>query len=460
MPAIDHETSLSTLVAGVTAGHLSPSEVVAGALDRLDRTEPDIQAWVRVDRTGALESARQLDAAPLGGLLHGIPFGVKDIIDVRGLPTECGSPLRRGRVADSDAPLIARLRRLGAIPLGKTVTTEFAYFAPGPTRNPHGLSHTPGGSSSGSAAAVAAGVVPLALGSQTAGSLTRPAAYCGVAGLVAAVGGPLDTAGFVGLSHRLDAVGLLTQTVADLRLAYLAMTGADRLPDPVGPPEHPKLAVWSGTELAEISGDMREALTRTADDAVANGAVLVDIDWPTLTPRLVESHATVMGYEACRALAEEGTHPEQLSAPLNDLLTHGRSITAQDYRRALSEAEQARAGILDLLTDVDAILGPAAPGVAPKGLGATGSPVLSRPWQLLGLPALTVPGHRDGQGMPLGLQLLGHPDRMERLFALGHALETAARAVQTIRPIAIHSARDIPDHVPLARRELPKIKPA
>ncbi|MFD7503744.1 amidase [Streptomyces sp. NPDC059850] len=402
------------------------TDLVRGALERLDATEPDIRAWVRVDRDGALGAARRLDATPPpGGPLRGVPFGVKDIIDVRGLPTECGSPLRQGQVAASDAPVVDRLRQLGAIPLGKTVTTEFAYFAPGPTRNPHHLAHTPGGSSSGSAAAVAAGVVPLALGSQTAGSLTRPAAYCGVAGFVAPVGA-LDTTGFAGLSHSLDAVGLLTPTVADLRLAYLALTGADRLPGP--PPEPPagvRLAVWPGTELTDIADTLRAALRRTADRAVADGAVLVDVDWAARTPALTEAHATVMAYESARALATEAAHPERLSAPLGELLARGRATTATDYRQALSVAERGRSEMLSLLADVDAVLGPAAPGPAPSGLAATGSPVLSRPWQLLGLPALTVPGHRDGHGLPLGLQLIGHPDRLERLFSLGHAMERA-----------------------------------
>ena len=347
---------------------------------------------------------------------------------MRGLPTECGSPLRRGRVeADDDAPLVARLRELGAIPLGKTVTTEFAYFAPGPTRNPNRLSHTPGGSSSGSAAAVAAGVVPLALGSQTAGSLTRPASYCGVAGLVAPVGGPLDTTGFAGLSHTLDAAGILTRSVTDVRLAYLALTGSDRLADPVRNLERPRLAAWSGIELVDISDDMQTAVRHTVEAAVAEGAELVDFDWPALTPRLVEAHGTVMAYEASRALASEGRHPTQLSAPLNDLLTQGRSITDRDYQDALAVAARARSAILTLLTDVDAIIGPAAPGAAPEGLSATGSPILSRPWQLLGLPALTVPGRLDGQGMPLGIQLIGHPSRVERLLALGSGIEETGR---------------------------------
>ncbi|PBC57424.1 MAG: amidase [Rhodococcus sp. (in: high G+C Gram-positive bacteria)] len=412
----------------MTSDELRPSEVVADALERVDRTEPDIRAWVRVDRARALEAARRLDSTVRKSPLHGIPFGVKDIIDVRGLPTECGSPLRRGRVeADDDAPLVARLRELGAIPLGKTVTTEFAYFAPGPTRNPNRLSHTPGGSSSGSAAAVAAGVVPLALGSQTAGSLTRPASYCGVAGLVAPVGGPLDTTGFAGLSHTLDAAGILTRSVTDVRLAYLALTGSDRLADPVRNLERPRLAAWSGIELVDISDDMQTAVRHTVEAAVAEGAELVDFDWPALTPRLVEAHGTVMAYEASRALASEGRHPTQLSAPLNDLLTQGRSITDRDYQDALAVAARARSAILTLLTDVDAIIGPAAPGAAPEGLSATGSPILSRPWQLLGLPALTVPGRLDGQGMPLGIQLIGHPSRVERLLALGSGIEETGR---------------------------------
>lgn len=422
------DTSLSALTTSVTSDELRPSEVVADALERVDRTEPDIRAWVRVDRARALEAARRLDSTVRKSPLHGIPFGVKDIIDVRGLPTECGSPLRRGRVeADDDAPLVARLRELGAIPLGKTVTTEFAYFAPGPTRNPNRLSHTPGGSSSGSAAAVAAGVVPLALGSQTAGSLTRPASYCGVAGLVAPVGGPLDTTGFAGLSHTLDAAGILTRSVTEVRLAYLALTGSDRLADPVRNLERPRLAAWSGIELVDISDDMQTAVRHTVEAAVAEGAELVDFDWPALTPRLVEAHGTVMAYEASRALASEGRHPTQLSAPLNDLLTQGRSITDRDYQDALAVAARARSAILTLLTDVDAIIGPAAPGAAPEGLSATGSPILSRPWQLLGLPALTVPGRLDGQGMPLGIQLIGHPSRVERLLALGSGIEETGR---------------------------------
>ncbi|MFD6274426.1 amidase [Streptomyces sp. NPDC060209] len=432
MPTVDCDTTLSALVARMTAGESTPSDAVACALRRHDRTEPEVRAWERLDRCGALRTARQLDTEPASGPLRGIPFGVKDIIDVRGMPTECGSPLRQGRMAESDAPLVARLRQLGAIPLGKTVTTEFAYFSPGPTRNPHSLKHTPGGSSSGSAAAVAAGVVPLALGSQTAGSLTRPAAYCGVAGLVAPVGGLLDTKGFAGLSPSLDAVGLLTPGVADLRIVHEALT-AGRLPGVLEPPTRPRLALWSGTELAEVAADMQAAVIRTAEDAVTHGAELVDIDLPSRTPRLADAHGTIMAYEAARELASEAAHPDRLSTPLNELLAHGRAIPTADYQQALALAERERTSMLSLLTEVDAVVGPAATGPALKGLTATGSPILSRPWQLLGLPVVTVPGHRDGQGMPLGVQLIGHPDRLEQLFALGHVVELAARAQRGLR---------------------------
>ncbi|MFD8819308.1 amidase, partial [Streptomyces sp. NPDC059627] len=350
------------------------------------------------------------------GPLHGMPFGVKDIIDVAGLPTECGSVLRRGRIAGSDAWLVDRLRRAGAVPLGKTVTTEFAYFQPGPTRNPRNPAHTPGGSSSGSAAAVAAGVVPLALGSQTAGSLTRPASFCGVAGYVAPVGA-WSTRGFTGLSPSLDAPGLLTTGVTELATVIRAVDGTEaEVLDAV------RLVQWSGTELAELDPAMLDAVRRTGRDLHAEA-----VELPVNTAELAAAHAVVMAYEAARTLAAEARHPESLSGHLNELLDRGRRTSDAEYGAALATARTARATVLALLADVDAILGPAAPGPAPHGLAATGNPVLSRPWQLLGLPVVTVPGHRDPQGLPLGLQLVGHPDRVGRLLGAARAVEAAVR---------------------------------
>ncbi|MER7795520.1 amidase [Streptomyces sp. NPDC097640] len=391
---------------------------VDDALRRLENTEPEIRAWVRVDPDGARAAA---EAAP-DGPLRGVPFGVKDIIDVAGLPTECGTPLRRGRIATHHAWLVDRLRHAGAVPLGKTVTTEFAYFHPGPTRNPHHPAHTPGGSSSGSAAAVAAGVVPLALGSQTAGSLTRPASYCGVAGYVAPVGA-WSTRGFTGLSPSLDAPGLLAARVSDLGGAVEAVDGTR-----TEEPESLRILVWPGTELTAVDPAMLSALHRTRQALAASGAATDDLGTQAATPALADGHATVMAYEAARSLAaEHSEHPGALSTHLRDLLDRGHSTPEADYRAALETARTARARLLDLLSDADAILGPAAPGPAPHGLGATGTPVLSRPWQLLGLPVVTVPGHRDPHGMPLGLQLVGHPDRVGRLLGAALRAEEAIR---------------------------------
>ncbi|MBC9725113.1 amidase [Streptomyces sp. TRM68367] len=395
------------------------TSAVEEALQRLHWAEPDIHAWVRVDADGARAAA---DQAP-DGPLRGVPFGVKDIIDVARLPTECGSPLRRGRIAEADAWLVGRLRARGAVPLGKTVTTEFAYFQPGPTRNPRDLDHTPGGSSSGSAAAVAAKVVPLALGSQTAGSLTRPASFCGVAGYVAPVGA-WPTTGFTGLSTTLDAPGLLAADVGFLATAVEAVDGttADK-------PQHPRVLLWSGTELAGVDPAMLDALERTGRALADTGAETTDLGEHLGTPVLAEAHATVMAYEAAHALAPEAEHPQALSAHLNELLERGRNTSAAAYEAALAARDSARTRILELLYRADVILGPAAPGPAPHGLHSTGTPVLSRPWQLLGLPVVTVPGHRDPHGMPLGLQLIGHPDRADRLLGIARHTETLIRGL-------------------------------
>ncbi|MFI0448835.1 amidase [Actinomadura sp. 6N118] len=389
-------------------------EAIETALRRVAETETKIQAWTLVDEAGARAAAGRAPAGPL----RGIPFGVKDIIDVAGLPTECGSPLRRGRIATADAWLVDRLRRAGAVPIGKTVTTEFAYFQPGPTRNPHDVTRTPGGSSSGSAAAVAAGVVPLALGSQTAGSLTRPASYCGVAGYVAPVGA-WSTLGITGLSPSLDAPGLITATVADLAAAVEAVDGTS-----IDATDRMRVLFWRGTELADIAPAMSDTVDHAGRALLEIGAEAGDLH--VRTPELAQAHAVIMAYEAARSLAAEAERPAALSKPLRELLEQGRRTAEADYRTGLETARTARTGLLEVLTDVDAILGPAAPGPAPRGLQATGSPILSRPWQLLGLPAVTVPGHRDASGMPLGLQLVGHPGRVGRLLHVARSVEALA----------------------------------
>lgn len=395
--------------------HPTP-RTVPDALDRVAATEGDLHAWTRLDPRAA-DRARTAPEGPL----HALPFGVKDIYDVAGLPTECGSPLREGRRAERDAALVARFRKAGAVPLGKTVTTEFAYFQPGPTRNPHHTEHTPGGSSSGSAAAVAARHVPFALGSQTAGSLTRPAAFCGTAGYVPPVGAwPTD--GIQGLSPTLDAPGILAPDV-DALLPLVAAVDGTR---PAGDPE---IGVWHATELVDIAPELTAALNATADRLGAGATPVTGLD----TAYLAELHACVMAYEAARTLAAEARTPQALSAPLRALLDRGAATPDGDYRIALDTRADLRSRALTRL-DATVVLAPAAPGPAPRGLGATGSPILSRPWQFLGLPTITIPGHRDRHGLPLGLQLIGHPGQLPALFAAARRVQAAVTATRPGAP--------------------------
>ncbi|MEV0032551.1 amidase [Nocardia sp. NPDC050793] len=408
--------SLRELVGRLQSGETSPTRVAAEALDRIDRTDSVIRAWEHIDAELVLAEAHSIEGTR-SGPLWGVPLAVKDLIDVAGMPTRCGSELRSDRkAATADAVCVARARAVGAVPLGKTVTTEFGYFRPGPTRNPHALDHTPGGSSSGSAAAVAAGMVPFALGTQTAGSLTRPASYCGVAGFVTAKNAiPLD--GVTGLSPSLDSLGLLAATVADLHFAWTALRhGAST--DPVSARTAPRpLWVWSGAELGQLSSEMAAALHSTAAAVQAAGGMCRELRASDDIVALAHHHHTVMAYEAVRERAGEAAQPERISSALAELFDAGAATSVTEYRRALDAITDIRERMLSILDQVGMILGPAALGSAPRGIAATGSPVLSRPWQAMGFPVVTIPGNRDSSGLPLGLQLIARPGAENELFA-------------------------------------------
>ncbi|MEU3770956.1 amidase [Amycolatopsis keratiniphila] len=388
--------SLRELVQDLRLGRTTPEAAAKRALARIADTDSQLRAWV--DRPDFLPGA-------------GVPLGVKDIIDLAGVPTRCGSTLRaEAAPAASDAAIVTAWRAAGMAPLGKTVTTEFAFFAPGPTRNPAAPGHTPGGSSSGSAAAVASGQVPLALGSQTAGSVTRPASYCGVASLVMSHGRyPLT--GVTGLSPSLDSHGVFAATAADLAIAWHALTD-----DPAQEPRPPRILVWSADALDVVETPMRHALTQAARHLQEAGAIVEPFRDERLMAELTAAHPVVMAYEAARERAAELAVAERLSAPLAQLLRAGAATSADEY-------EAARATIADgavrLAETFDVVLGPAAPGAAPRGLEATGNPVLSRGWQALGLPVVALPGFTDTAGLPLGLQLVGRHGGENEL--LGHA---------------------------------------
>jgi Asp-tRNA(Asn)/Glu-tRNA(Gln) amidotransferase A subunit family amidase len=363
-----------------------------------------------------------VDESPEALPLAGISVGVKDIIDVEGLPTRAGSTLTRSEPAVTDATCVAQLRSLGAVIQGKTVTTEFAYLHPGPTRNPHALEHTPGGSSSGSAAAVGARTIPVALGTQTAGSLTRPAAYCGTAGLVLAPGS-VDMSGITGLSHSLDSLGLMTRTVDDLRYVHAAFTtGA---PPPSEAAVVPHVLVWDGTDVADLAPEM-SALVASIPELIAEfGFETTVLDWAPHIRRLTDEHLDVMAFEALREREREYTaHAAQLSEPLLELLRAGEKVSPRRHAAVLRYRDEALGLLADLLGDA-VIVGPATPSAAPAGLQSTGLSVFSRAWQLLGLPVVVVPGARTSSGLPLGLQIVGLPGAEARMLDLGVALERA-----------------------------------
>ncbi|WP_043848859.1 amidase [Amycolatopsis keratiniphila] len=388
--------SLRELVQDLRLGRTTPEAAAKRALARIAETDSQLRAWV--DRTDFLPGA-------------GVPLGVKDIIDLAGVPTRCGSTLRaEAAPAASDATIVTAWRAAGMAPLGKTVTTEFAFFAPGPTRNPAAPGHTPGGSSSGSAAAVASGQVPLALGSQTAGSVTRPASYCGVASLVMSHG-RYPVTGVTGLSPSLDSHGVFAATAADLTIAWAALTE-----EPAQEARPPRILVWSADALDVVETPMRHALNQAAKRLHEAGAIVEPFRDERLMAELTAAHPVVMAYEAARERAAELAVAERLSAPLAQLLRAGAATSADEY-------ETARATIADgavrLAETFDVVLGPAAPGAAPRGLEATGNPVLSRGWQALGLPVVALPGFTDTAGLPLGLQLVGRHGGENEL--LGHA---------------------------------------
>ncbi|RSN13564.1 amidase [Streptomyces sp. WAC 05977] len=391
--------SLRELVRDLREGRTTPEDAYQRALGRIAETDAELHAWV--DRTDFLPGA-------------GVPLGVKDIIDLAGVPTRCGSALRaEAAPAASDAAIVTAWRAAGAVPLGKTVTTEFAFFAPGPTHNPAAPGHTPGGSSSGSAAAVASGQVPLALGSQTAGSVTRPASYCGVASLVMSRG-RYPVTGVTGLSPSLDSHGVFAATASDLAIAWSALT-ADLDPEP----RPPRILVWSADALDVVEPPMRHAVTQAAKRLREAGATVSAFLDERLMAELTAAHPVVMAYEAARERAAELASADRLSPPLAQLLRTGAATSTDEYESARATIADGAIRLAEVFGSYDVVLGPAAPGAAPRGLDATGNPVLSRGWQALGLPVVAVPGFTDPAGLPLGLQLVGRHGGDAEL--LGHA---------------------------------------
>ena len=419
----------------LASGSARAVEVTEAYLQRIEEVEEGIQAWAHLDPDYALQQAKALDrhrqsGAPIGPL-HGVPVAVKDIIDVAGLPCENGTSLDAGRRPRQDAFVVSRLREAGAVILGKTVTTELAVYQPGKTRNPHDTARTPGGSSSGSAAAVAAAMAPLSLGSQTNGSVVRPASYCGVVGFKPGRG-LISRSGATTQSPTLDNLGGFARTVEDVALLHDALAGFDEK-DPAmrlvarpgllatarsAPPVRPALAFVRGPHWDDTEADLREGFA----ELIAELGDVEEVPLPDIFSRAVELHRTIHLADLAKHYARYYQKDrEQLSPRLREMIEEGQRVLAVDYNIAHDWIEILNAGLEEVFQRYDALITPGTSGQAP-GIETTGSPIFCTLWTLCGLPALSLPLLVGKDDLPIGVQLVDSRGRDGRLLRTGRWL--------------------------------------
>ena len=423
--------SAKQLVELIRKGSVTSRSLVEQSLARIDETDADIRAWAFLDRDGALAKADEMDnvrtfGRPLGKL-HGIPIGLKDIIDTRDMPTECGTPLMTGRQPDKDAALVERLLEAGAIILGKTVTTEFAFMYPSRTHNPHNLAHSPGGSSAGSAAAVAAGHVPITIGSQTNGSVIRPAAFCGTYGFKPTTG-IVSRRGLLTQSPLLDQVGVFANNLEDIGLICDVIGGYDAA-DPLSYPR-PRPHMYEGAvsePLVEptfvwfempyfdrLHEDARGGMNEVVESF---GGRVETMDAETSFGGLVEAHQIIMEYQIAENLGWTLDNDlADVSPKITESILRGRKFSDSAFAEACEMRTETIAYFHSFFHDFDAILTPAAPGPAPLFEDGTGDPIFSTIWTLCGLPCVTLPLLSSNAGLPMGVQLVGGPEEDDRLL--------------------------------------------
>jgi len=410
----------------IRGGKLSPVDLLESTLRRIEALEPKVEAWVTLDSHGARAAAKKMaDEAEHGevrGPLHGIPVGLKDIYDTAGLRTTMGSPLYASHVPVSDAEVVRRLREAGAVVVGKTETTEFAYLDPAPTRNPWNPEHTPGGSSSGSAAAVSSMMVPLAFGSQTGGSTIRPASYCGVVGLKPTYD-LISREGIFPLAWSLDHVGLLTRTVDDAAFALDAVAGTQTSRVVKAPP--PRIGVpkefYVRTAYDEVKQGFDSALRRLE----GRGAEIVDMRLPKSFGAVHDAHRIIMAVEAA-AVHEKGFKQKMggYRQNIRGYVASGILVPATSYLQAQRMRRRFTGEMLAAMEGLDCVLTPSTTSPAPQGLGSTGDAAFNSPWSLTGFPTITVPSGLTNQRLPLGVQLTAPPFEEARLMGAARWCES------------------------------------
>jgi Asp-tRNA(Asn)/Glu-tRNA(Gln) amidotransferase A subunit family amidase len=426
-----HELDAAEAVSLLRAGTLTSEELVRACLERIEAEDGRIGAFEHVDAAAALAAARRVEASSPKPLLAGLPVAVKDIIDTADLPTECGFAPYRGRRPARDAACVSRLRAAGAVVLGKTVTTEFAFFQPGKTRNPHDLARTPGGSSSGSAAAVAAHLAPAALGTQTAGSVIRPASFCGVVGFKPTYG-LIALDGVSPFAASLDTLGFFVRRVADLPVLLAAALPSPPPAEPRREPTRggvPRVALCRTEQWALAKPSTRRAVDEASTRVALAGAPVAELDLGSAFQGLTDAQRTIMAAEAARVFRPiVAQHGDAVSAVLRDLVRDGERVEPEREEAARHQRDRCRELLDDVFARFDVLLTPSAIGEAPVGLASTGDPAFNRIWTLLGTPCISLPGARGPAGMPVGIQLVGRRGADAALVGFAEWVEHALAA--------------------------------
>ncbi len=434
-----HSLSAQEAAAFIASGKLKSVQLVQSCLDRIAETDGAIHAWAHLDADAALAQAAECDRIRQKGLatgpLHGVPVGLKDIIDTRDMPTQRGTKIFEGRQPEEDARVVEMLREAGAVIMGKTVTTELAFVHANETRNPHNPEHSPGGSSSGSAAAVAAGQIPLAIGTQTNGSVIRPASFCGTFGFKP-TRGMIPRTGVLQTSVSLDQLGTFGRTLGDVALLADVISGYDQRDPESFARARPDMAAGAAAEAPvepafawfnlpfcdRLSEATREGLEGVMD--ILGEDRVERMDPADQLGELVAVQARIHEYEICQHLSETfDTHWDDLSETLKPVLTRGRQISVDEYEDALAVKKSAQSFFADFFTDYDAIIAPAAAGEAPKFGDGTGDPIFCTLWTLAGLPSVTMPMLVGDTGLPIGVQLIGAVEKDDRLLRTAHWLQ-------------------------------------
>ena len=384
--------------------------------------EGDVRAYVNAEDAAMRRARLRAGAA---GPLAGLPFGAKDVFDTAELPTEYGSPIYAGNQPAADAVVVARLKAAGGALYAKTVTTEFASFHPGPTRNPHNLDHSPGGSSSGSAAAVAAGMLPFAIGTQTGGSVIRPAAFCGVVGFKPTFD-LLPTPGTKAFAWTLDTIGVFTNRVADAGFVVEAVTG--RRFDAAVPGKELRIGICRTPMADDMDDEMAEAFDFAARHLTDYGFAVSNLELPDIFAKAHKAHDVINDYEGALSLSHEWfAHRDRISDRLKAIIEAGIAYDTATYDAARQTMKAARLALTRIWNGLDVIVAPSAPGAAPHGIETTGSSVMNRLWTAMGVPCVNIPGMVSRGGLPLGIQVIGPAMSDARTIAAAEAVEAAFR---------------------------------